>query len=258
MNIDPIGIFQCAEEYPYDAARQGTVSHETRGVVELNPGHNFEQGLSNLGGFSHIWIAFQFHKNEHWKPMIQPPRGNRKVGVFASRAPYRPNGIGFSCVRLEGIKGRTLEVLDHDLLNGTPILDIKPYLPYADSFPEATIGWIDEDTDEPWNVVFRESARAQIDWLQETGVDCLEAFLRQQLAHDPTNSRKKRVRKLGEDFWEIAYRTWRAEFVVDDEKHAVVVSKVYSGYSAEDLQSDLDRYKDKPSHRNYREHFRIL
>ncbi len=257
MNIDPIGQFRCAEEYPYDAARQATVSHDNTGTVTLYPGHNFEQALLELEGFSHIWLIFQFHKNDHWKPMVLPPRGDRKVGVFASRAPYRPNAIGISCVRLGEIRGREIDVFDHDLLDGTPILDIKPYLPYADSVPDATTGWVERSVGSDWSIDFAHTAKEQLAWLNEHHVDCIEAFLLQQLTHEPTNAAKKRVQHLQGDTWEIAYRTWRARFTLDEIGHCITIVTLYSGYTDSDLRDDADPYDDKSIHRAFISQFEI-
>lgn len=251
MQLQPIGVFHCSEKHPYDAARQGTVALDSTGRVELDSGQNFEQALQDLDGFTHIWLLFQFHHNTAWKPLVQPPRGNRKVGVFASRAPYRPNSIGMSCVRLLSVAGRTLEVADHDLLDGTPILDIKPYLRYADSFPEASLGWLDDIEEPVWTVTFGATARDQVSWLEEQGVACLGAFLVQQLSDDPFNRKRKRLRRLGDTEWEIAYRTWRARFTVEEARCALEIDGIYSGYTPEELASDLDPYGDKALHRSY-------
>ena len=230
MEITPIGTFHCAETYTYDAARQGVLAEQSTGRVELINGQHFEQGLQDLEGFSHVWLLFQFHKNSHWKPLVQPPRGGKKVGVLASRAPYRPNGIGMSCVRLVSVRGRTVEVAGHDLLDGTPILDIKPYIPYADSFPEATGGWTDALAGEAWTV---------------------EGFLVQQLGDEPFNDKRKRLRDLGEGQWEIAYRTWRARFRADEPSRYLTITTITSGYQAEELAAEEDPYEDKAVHRAF-------
>lgn len=255
MQFVPIGIFHCSGKHPYDAARQGTVAVDSIGRIELDPGENFEQALQDLAGFSHLWLIFQFHHNTAWKPLVQPPRGNRKVGVFASRAPYRPNNIGLTCVRLLSVSGRTLEVADHDLLDGTPILDIKPYLPYADSFPDATIGWLGEIEDAVWTVDFSDVARARVHWLDSHGVACLEAFLVQQLSDEPFNRKRKRLRQLGDVEWEIAYRTWRARFKADETENVILVAEISSGYTAEELAMEHDPYDDKFIHRAFGEQF---
>lgn len=98
----------------------------------------------DLEGFERIWLIFAFHRSEGWKAEVRPPRGGGKRSVLATRSPHRPNAIGLSAVRLLAVESRALRVLGIDLLDGTPILDIKPYVPYADAFPTSRAGWIDD------------------------------------------------------------------------------------------------------------------
>ena len=100
--------------------------------------------FADLAGFERIWLLFVFHRSEGWKPQVRPPRGGGKRSVLATRSPHRPNAIGLSAVELVAVEERALQVRGMDLLDGTPILDIKPYVPYADAFPVARAGWIDE------------------------------------------------------------------------------------------------------------------
>ena len=102
-----------------------------------------EAALRDLAGFQRIWLTFVFHRSEGWKAQVKPPRGGPKRGVLATRSPHRPNAIGLSAVELLGVQQRCLRVRGVDLLDGTPILDIKPYVPYADAFPGSRAGWID-------------------------------------------------------------------------------------------------------------------
>ena len=97
----------------------------------------------DLVGFERIWLLFAFHRSEGWRPEVRPPRGGGKRSVLATRSPHRPSPIGLSAVELLAVDGHTLRVRGVDLLDGTPILDIKPYVPYADAFPAARAGWID-------------------------------------------------------------------------------------------------------------------
>ena len=144
MQIHPIGTFFGDAVYKYDAPRQGRLFAGHLGRIVLNPGMNFETALRDLDGFERLWVIFLFHENAGWRPTTRPPvppKGRDRVGTFASRSPYRPNPIGLSCVRLLKIEGLTLYVDEADLLNETPVLDIKPYIPYADAFPEARAGF---------------------------------------------------------------------------------------------------------------------
>ncbi|MGB3748353.1 MAG: tRNA (N6-threonylcarbamoyladenosine(37)-N6)-methyltransferase TrmO [Rhodanobacter sp.] len=97
----------------------------------------------DLAGFERIWLLFAFHRSEGWKAEVRPPRGGGKRSVLATRSPHRPNAIGLSAVELVAVEEGALRVRGVDLLDGTPILDIKPYVPYADAFPTARAGWID-------------------------------------------------------------------------------------------------------------------
>ena len=112
-------------------------------VIEFVDGFPAE-AFHDLVGFERIWLIFQFDRSEGWKAQVRPPRGGGKRGVLATRSPHRPNAIGLSAVELVAVEASGLRVRGMDLLDGTPILDIKPYVPYADAFPESAAGWIDE------------------------------------------------------------------------------------------------------------------
>lgn len=251
MQLEAIGTFHCAARYAYDAARQPGQAHASTGWVELAAGRQYEQAVQDLAGCSRIWLIYQFHHNAHWKPMVTPPRAERKVGVFATRAPYRPNALGLSCVELLGVAGLRVQVAAHDLLDATPIFDIKPYVAYADSFPEARVAWLDALDAVVWRVAHAPLAATQLDWLESQGGLRLRAFLAQQLCERPLDTRRKRIRALGEDMWEIAYRTWRARYSVDTATGLVLVEAVGSGYSEKDLGVEADRYADKALHRAF-------
>ena len=251
FQFDAIGIFRSAARHPYEAARQAVLSKGEGGAVELLEGRDFELGLRDLEGFSRIWLVYVFHHNAAWKPVVRPPRGSRKVGVFASRAPYRPNPIGLSCVELFSVRGRRIEVGPSDLLDGTPILDIKPYLPYADSFPDATQGWIEESDADAWQVDIPADIGVQLAWLEARGAGALLAFFEQQLSEAPLDHRRKRVRRLEGGVWEIAYRTWRAEFSVDEAARILRIVALRSGYTAEERSALEDPHGDKALHRDF-------
>lgn len=253
LRLRPIGRFHCSERHPYDAARQGVLA-DNAGEVRLFAGQGYEQALRDLAGFSHVWLLFWFDRNAQWKPVVSPPRGRRRVGVFASRSPHRPNPIGLSVVRLERVEGLSLRVRGHDLLDGTPVLDIKPYVPYADCVPAAASGWLRDVEDEvPWSVVVGPGARADLAWLAARGLATLEAFLARELSRLPADGTRKRVRPLAETGrWEIAYRTWRAEYEVCEAERTVRVLRLKSGYAPGDLaEGQPDRYGDHALHRAF-------
>jgi tRNA-Thr(GGU) m(6)t(6)A37 methyltransferase TsaA len=249
----PIGFFQSQAVNPYDVGRQGSVSlsGETA-IVELESGRGFEQALKDLAGFERIWLLYDFHHNSNWKPLVKPPRGpHEKRGVFATRSPYRPNPLGLTCVELVKVEGLKIYVKSHDLLDGTPILDIKPYLPYADAFPDSKIGWLEGIEANAYRVEIGKEAASDMEWLTVRGISQLDSFIRSQLAFDPTDDTRKRVRALDDDIYELAYRTWRAQFRVEEGSKAVTVFKIASGYSSQDLNSRVDKYADKDLHRAF-------
>lgn len=132
--------------------RQSGLVESLQAEVIFEPAYRSAEAVRGLEDFSHIWLLWQFSQavRDSWSPTVRPPRlgGNRRLGVFASRSPFRPNPIGLSCVRLEGVElgggqGPILHVRGADLLDGTPIYDIKPYIPYADAHPEAAGGFTD-------------------------------------------------------------------------------------------------------------------
>ncbi|MBD5133774.1 MAG: tRNA (N6-threonylcarbamoyladenosine(37)-N6)-methyltransferase TrmO [Clostridiales bacterium] len=134
----------------FGVPRQAGLVEELRSAIVFEPRYRVPEALRGIEGFSHLWLIWEFSKNrrEGWSPTVRPPRlgGNQRVGVFATRSPFRPNPIGLSCVKLEGVElsgpdGPVLVVSGADLVDGTPIFDIKPYLPYADCRPEAVGGF---------------------------------------------------------------------------------------------------------------------
>ena len=135
----------------FGVPRQSGLVEEVISTVVFEPEYRVAEALRGIEEFSHLWLIWAFDRaeREEWSPTVRPPRlgGNTRVGVFATRSPYRPNAIGLSCVRLtaveKGSEGTVLKVAGADLMNGTPIYDIKPYLPYADCRPEATGGFTD-------------------------------------------------------------------------------------------------------------------
>ena len=145
----PIGYVRSPYAQRIDAPHQATVVEGTstgspaEAVIELEPDLP-EEALRGLEGFERIWVIFVFHRSQGWAPLVRPPRGRLKRGVLATRSPHRPNAIGLSAVELVAVEGRTLRLRGVDFLDGTPVLDVKPYVPYADAFPGSRAGWIDE------------------------------------------------------------------------------------------------------------------
>ena len=147
--IRPIAHMRSDFAGKFGIPRQAGVVEELESYVVFEPEFRRAEALRGIEGFSHLWLIWQFSENlrQDWSPTVRPPRlgGNTRLGVFATRSPFRPNALGLSCVKLlaveEGRSGLMLKVGGADLMDGTPIFDIKPYIPYADCKPEAACGF---------------------------------------------------------------------------------------------------------------------
>ena len=152
MEMHPIAHMRSDFPTKFGIPRQSGLVEELRSMIVFEPEYRSEDALRGIEDFSHLWLIWQFSQavREGWSPTVRPPRlgGNTRMGVFATRSPFRPNNLGLSCVRLLEVKhtqeyGTVLIVGGADLLDGTPIFDIKPYIPYSDSRPKATGGFTD-------------------------------------------------------------------------------------------------------------------
>lgn len=234
LTLKPIGFIRTAKQVKFQARHQPVDGEEERNLLELLPGSNFEQALKDLAGFDRVWLLWWFHRNETWRPLVLPPRGpSKRRGVFATRSPHRPNPLGMTPVRLLGVTGRTLRLGACDLVDGTPVFDVKPYVPAYDSFPEAKAGWISEvdaEVSAParFTVTFSAHAEGQARWLREEhGVD-FTARLTELLSRDPSPHRTRRIRKRPSGGLEIGCGAWRAAFTVADD--TVEVTALETGY----------------------------
>lgn len=190
-----IGRVQSSYKACFGIPRQPGLIPEARGVVRLLPPYNQPNTLRGLEGFSHIWLLFVFHeaRREGWKATVRPPRlgGDTRIGVFASRSPYRPAPIGLSAVRLERIErgghGKLcLHVSGLDLVDGTPVLDIKPYLPYTDSISTASGGFAPDAPDaEALPVTLSAQAEGQLALLERAGLSHFRGLALRAIGSDP-------------------------------------------------------------------------
>jgi tRNA-Thr(GGU) m(6)t(6)A37 methyltransferase TsaA len=149
LSCRPIAFVRSPYARRIDAPHQSTIVAGTETAAAAEAVIEFVADLPvaafrDLAGFERIWLLFAFHRSEGWKAEVRPPRGGGKRSVLATRSPHRPNAIGLSAVELIAVEDHSLRVRGMDLLDGTPILDIKPYVPYADAFPTSRAGWIDE------------------------------------------------------------------------------------------------------------------
>ncbi len=258
--LKSIGLITSDQVEPYQAARQP--DGLSLPATLMLQGDNFLQALQDLDGCSHVWIIFGFHHNTSWKPLVQTPRSDRKIGVFATRAPYRPNPLGLTCVPLLKISGTTLFLGPNDLLDGTPVYDIKPYISEVDSVPEATVKWLKTSVHPKMKVSFSPSAEEELGFLEINKVTEIRPFIMRQLEYDAINTQKKRIEK-NNHFWTLSYRTWRVDFILADStkdsgiKSAIGVVAIRSGYSTEDLLNPEDTYQDKAVHIKFIKHFNL-
>ncbi len=200
--------------------RQSGIVKELKGRVVFEPPYRDYRAVKELSEYSHIWLLWLFSRSEReeWSPTVRPPRlgGNMRVGVFATRSPYRPNPIGMSAVKLDRVVvdeglGPVLEVSGIDIVDGTPILDIKPYLSFADSYPGAVCGFADRLYGQQLKVIIPHS-------ISKTIPDDLTDALKGLLAEDP----RPRYQNDPERVYGFAFNKYDVKFKVDGEILTVI------------------------------------
>ncbi len=196
LTLTPIARTRSCFRDKFGVPRQPGLTRHAWADLVICPPFNLEDAFRGLESCSHLWLTFQFHEavRADWRPLVRPPRlgGNRKMGVFASRSPFRPNSLGLSVVRNQGLIRQDgeliLRIRDHDLIDGTPILDIKPYLPFADAIPDARIGWVGETAPHRLPVRFTEEAEAQLADLPAERYPDLRGLIEDVTSYDPRPS----------------------------------------------------------------------
>ncbi len=220
MEITPIAHFKSPFTSKFGIPKQSGLAKDLPGRIVFEPAYRNADALRGLEGFTHLWMIWQFSANAHKanSPVVRPPvlGGNEALGVFATRSPYRPNPIGLSCVRIDHIdldtkEGPVIHVLGADLMDGTPIFDIKPYLPYADCHPEATGGFTDTRSWPRLEVRLAESVRRQL-------TEQEAATLADILALDPRPHYQKDPNRI----YGMPYGKWDVKFRVADGEVQVV------------------------------------
>lgn len=194
-NCTPIGYVRGGFGEPFGVPRQARLAPDVEARIEVMPPFNRREAWRGLEQFSHIWLIFGFHtvRDEQWKPTVRPPRlgGKQRMGVFGTRSPHRPNHLGLSAVTLIGVElcgGKVeLTVRGADVIDGTPVFDIKPYIPYADSITDATGAWADDVPQPRLPVRFSALALAQCRKYdaEYIGHAPLERLIEQIVALDP-------------------------------------------------------------------------
>ncbi|OOZ40682.1 tRNA (N6-threonylcarbamoyladenosine(37)-N6)-methyltransferase TrmO [Solemya pervernicosa gill symbiont] len=210
--VDPVSfnvigeVHSCFKE-KFGTPRQPGLIREAPAKLELHPPYNREEAIRGLDGFSHLWILFLFNQSmmEAWKPMVRPPRlgGNQRVGVFASRSNFRPNPVGLSVVALDSIdlsSGVVLNLSGVDILDGTPVIDIKPYLPYADVIDEAKAGYAPAPPSTAIGIRFSDRALTRCQELESKGCNNLKLIIEQMLLSDPRPGYQRETAQEGKQF----------------------------------------------------------
>ena len=169
MEIHPIAYFESPLKSKFGIPRQSGLVSGLTGRIVFEPAYRKMEAVRGLEDFDYLWLIWEFTKAKGGSLTVRPPRlgGNVRMGVFATRSPFRPNSLGLSCVRIDRIEqhptlGPVIHVLGADLMDGTPIYDVKPYVGYADAHPEARSGFVDQTTWEPLQVVIPEALAAMI------------------------------------------------------------------------------------------------
>ena len=212
FQFEQVGVIRSCYRQKFGIPRQPGIVTAAEAALELIPPFNQENLIRGLEGFSHIWIHFIFHEtmNEGWRPTIRPPRlgGRQRMGVFATRSTHRPNPMGMSVVELKGIKSGNgkliLQLGAADLLDGTPVIDIKPYLPYADALPDAKGGFAPLPVTMA-EVIFTDDAMAQCLLYEQRTDKKLIQLIEQVLGQDPRPAYLTETtgRRHGTALWDI-------------------------------------------------------
>ncbi|WP_138437243.1 tRNA (N6-threonylcarbamoyladenosine(37)-N6)-methyltransferase TrmO [Marinobacter shengliensis] len=234
LTLTPIAITHSCFKDKFGVPRQPGLTRHAHADLLIQSPFDREDAFRGLETASHLWLTFQFHEaiRAEWRPVVRPPRlgGNKKIGVFASRSPFRPNSLGLSVVRNEGLIRKNgqliLRISDHDLIEGTPILDIKPYLPFADSVPKASLGWAESAPTERADVVFSPEATAQLATLPVEEYPDVRALIEDVVSYDPRPSFRRgrdEERIYGANLYDLNVRF---RFVNDDSKIRVEVISV--------------------------------
>lgn len=257
LSLEPIGILRTPFPDRVSTPRQPHAAEGAEGRIELAAGRGLEHAVSDLEGWEYLWVIFWFHLNQGWKPKVLPPRSaDKKRGVLATRSPYRPNPIGLSLVRLVSVEGLVIHIRDVDMIDGSPVLDIKPYIPYAEARPGAKTGWVESlvaaptgegseappDPEPGFSVTWSAHAAAQAAFLKdEHGVDVVGPVER-TLSLGPQPHPYRRIRALEDGTLRLAHKDFRIRFRVD--RRDVTVLAIGTGYRERDLALSKDPVVD--------------
>ena len=259
LTVRPIGVVRSPFKEKREAPRQPAAARDVTATVELFPEPGMEHAVEDVASCTHLWLVFWFHEAHDFRPKVLPPRsaGERR-GVLATRSPHRPNPIGLSVVRLDRVEGLTLHIRDVDMIDGTPVLDVKPYVPYTDSVPDARVGWLAPlveadpegqglgltrgggggaaraiDPERGFEVIFDARAEEVLSVLRAMGIDLAPSIVGVlSLGPQPHPYRRIRRSKTGGDLI-LAVKDWRARFVAEGRR--IRVTAIETGYRPQQL-----------------------
>lgn len=255
FSFSSIGTIESQSKYRYDAPRQSVFAN-TPAFLRWHS-NIYAECAADLNGFDRVWLVWVFDRNEsdsfHTRVRVPVPAEKDKYSVFATRSPHRPNPIGISAVELLAVTPDGLELGACDLLDGTNVLDVKPYIPEADAFPDAKAGWRDRIEKSPFEITWSDTAAKQADFICQRGNLNIRNFCEIQLAYRPSDSSRKRVEPSGiDDILILHYRTWKIYFTVDNNSKKIFIGNISSNYSNSDIAPGApDPYKDKDVHRDF-------
>jgi tRNA-Thr(GGU) m(6)t(6)A37 methyltransferase TsaA len=229
--LKPIGLVNSPYKEKFAIPRQPGLVSAAKGTIELFNDANCIDSIRGLEQFSHIWLLFVFHgtQDQGWKPLVKPPRlgGNKKIGVLATRSTFRPNPIGMSVVKLDKIEVLHHNIILHisglDLLDKTPIIDIKPYVPYSDALPNARAGFAQTQPQINLNIIFPDHVNQAIDNLS-TELPDLKKLIEQVLAQDPRPAYKQN--KLDEKVYGMHLYNLNIQWQMSDIKTIKVIQVI--------------------------------
>ncbi len=219
-NFEPIGLIHSSYKHLFGIPRQGRYATSNEAVLEILKPYSLKNITEGLEGFSHVWLIFVFHRNRNKVSpgKVHPPRlGGKKMGVLATRSPHRPNPIGLTCSELIKVEKDRLYLRGVDLVDQTPVLDVKPYVRDYDSYPDAQRGWLENCSLEVIPVSFSQNFENEFNknnlknHFKEMIRECLELDPRPLVYKD----RPERVHTLSLDNWEIDFKYWNKQFLVE-------------------------------------------
>lgn len=253
-----VAFIESAAKYRYELPRQSVFAASCaflRWSEKI-----YAECAEDLKGFDRIWLVWVFDRNKnnkfHPKVRVPVPAEKNSYSVFATRSPYRPNPVGISAVELLEITPDGLRLGGCDLLDGTAVLDVKPYIPEVDSFPNSKAGWRDNVENEANRIIWSENAAIKADFIMQYGNFDLRNFCDTQLSFRPVDNSRKRVSKIAENNYILHFRTWKITFYFDEKNPIIQINDINSNYSADELlPGTADKYSDKELHRLFNANF---